>query len=91
MQKVDRLYGEALNKFRGSAQLHVFIALYIQHYRPNHHLELLHLSAAEVMSSSVSHGAATAALQGVNKYAHRHREAASIPLPILDRNVNPPN
>ena len=47
-QQVDRIYGRALSVLRSSAQMHVFVAEYVRHYKPNRQLELLHLAAAEV-------------------------------------------
>ena len=46
-QAVESLYADALEKVRRSALMHVFVAQYMQVYRQNHHVELLHLSAGE--------------------------------------------
>ncbi len=48
LQEVDLLYATAMDHFRDSALLHVFIAQYLRVYRGNRHLELLHIAAAEV-------------------------------------------
>ncbi len=47
-QEVDIVFAQSLHYFPNSAQLHVFIAQYIRYYHNNEHLELMHLSAADV-------------------------------------------
>lgn len=48
-QEVESLYSDALDVYPNSAWLHIFIAQHIRVYRGNRHLELLHLTAAEVL------------------------------------------
>ena len=48
LQGVEDIYANALNRLQRSALLHIFIAQYMQVYRANHHIESLHLTAAEV-------------------------------------------
>lgn len=52
LQEVDALYATALNHFPDNAILHVFVAQYLNVYRANRHLELVHIAAAEVRPSS---------------------------------------
>ncbi len=52
LQEVESIYSDALDVFPNSAWLHVFIAQHIRVYRGNRHMELLHLSAAEVMDAA---------------------------------------
>ena len=53
---MDRIYGRALSVLRSSAQMHVFVAEYVRHYKPNRQLELLHLAAAEVRDQYYAFG-----------------------------------
>lgn len=46
--RVDALFADAMDAFPGSAWLHLFIAQYVNVYRGNRHIEMLHLGAAEV-------------------------------------------
>lgn len=46
-QMIDDVFADALEQHRRSAILHMFVAQYMQVYRQNTHVELLHLSAAE--------------------------------------------
>lgn len=48
LQGVEDVYANALSHLQRSALLHIFIAQYMQVYRANHHIESLHLTAAEV-------------------------------------------
>lgn len=48
LQRVETLYADSLERDHASPWLHMFVAHYIQVYRRNRHVELLHLAAAEV-------------------------------------------
>lgn len=54
VQEVENLYADALDSHAHSALLHLFVVQHMQVYRGNPHIELLHLTAAEVTAKCTS-------------------------------------
>ncbi len=77
-QEVDIVFAQSLHYFPNSAQLHVFIAQYIRYFLRNEHLELMHLSAADVRGRDVVRcyrcrcGSALRCGAGVTATPHTH-------------------